>query len=180
MNDEEKIRNVVARVENGTVHVPTSSGLVDVLTSTEIIELSPLDAWQSGMGRLLALALHYPYHQKRIHLFGQGALLPALMTLNHYGVRVTTEPREHPTVEDAERQFLSDIASGKVVGVGWDFDGRRIDFAFFLKLYYTWLVDNELGEHSVDEKRLKKQLVKVLGKPRFGRYLVNYIRMSGY
>lgn len=179
MIDEADIRNEVARMQYGTVNVPTSSGLIDVLTATEIIEIAPADAWQAGMGRLLALALHYPFHQKRIHLYGEGALLPAYRTMNHYGLRVTAESRGNTKPEDAERQFLFDIAAGKVSGVGWDFDGRRISFSFFLTLYYTWLIENDLGEHSVDEKRLKRCLVTVLGKPRFGRYLVSYIRMAG-
>lgn len=182
--EEQDIRQKIAHAENGTIHVPTTSGLIDILTPTEIIELAQVDAWTAGLGRVLALAMHYPDHKKRVHLYGEGlheTLLASFRAMNQYGVRVTTEPKER-LVHDNDRQelrFLHDLAAGKVTGSGWDFDGRWIAFPFFRTLYYNWLVGNDMGENSVDDRRLKRCLREVLGKKYFGRYRVCFVRMAG-
>lgn len=67
---EAVIQKKLAEQSGGQVEVPTESGRIDVLTSTEIIEIKRIDQWKSALGQVLAYGIFYPSHQKRLHLFG--------------------------------------------------------------------------------------------------------------
>lgn len=55
----------------GVVEVPTLAGRIDLLTSTQIIEVKEISAWKGAIGQVLVYSAYYPSHEKRIHLFGE-------------------------------------------------------------------------------------------------------------
>ena len=48
----------------------TPVGRIDILTSTEVIELKRVSGWKSAIGQVKSYGLYYPEHKLRIHLFG--------------------------------------------------------------------------------------------------------------
>lgn len=50
--------------------VATPVGVIDVLTSTEVIEVKQFKGWKAALGQVLVYGNQYPSHSKRIHLFG--------------------------------------------------------------------------------------------------------------
>ncbi len=61
----------LAQKERGLVEVSTIAGNIDVLTSTQVIEVKDIKGWKSALGQVIAYGSFYPSHQKRIHLFGE-------------------------------------------------------------------------------------------------------------
>lgn len=56
---------------NGKREVPTLAGNIDVLTTTEVIEVKVVKSWKCALGQVLVYGSYYPSHKKRIHLFGE-------------------------------------------------------------------------------------------------------------
>ncbi len=67
---EKKIQSKLAKQEGGTVEVPTPVGRIDVLTSTQIIEVKEWRRWKEALGQILSYAEYYPDRERRVHLFG--------------------------------------------------------------------------------------------------------------
>ena len=63
--------NALAHQIGGKREVLTLAGNIDVLTSTELIEIKPVIFWKAALGQVLVYGDYYPSHQKRIHLFGE-------------------------------------------------------------------------------------------------------------
>lgn len=61
----------LAKKLDGKIEVPTLAGNIDVLTSTQLIEIKRVVAWKDALGQVLIYGHFYPSHQKRIHLFGE-------------------------------------------------------------------------------------------------------------
>lgn len=55
---------------DGETEVITPVGNIDILTSTQIIEVKTISDWKNALGQVLAYGYFYPSHEKRIHLFG--------------------------------------------------------------------------------------------------------------
>jgi hypothetical protein len=58
----------------GTREVKCTTGYIDILTTSEVIEVKGWKDWKSAVGRVMVYGLEYPQHKKRIHLFGKGAI----------------------------------------------------------------------------------------------------------
>ena len=70
-NQPEKIvRDRLHAQLGGKVEAYTRWGLIDLLTSTELIEVKIVSHWKDAIGHLIAKSRKYPNHQKRLHLFG--------------------------------------------------------------------------------------------------------------
>ncbi len=57
-------------LEGGQAEVVTPAGNIDLLTSSELIEIKKAILWKEGIGQLIVYGCYYPSHQKRLHLFG--------------------------------------------------------------------------------------------------------------
>jgi hypothetical protein len=69
--NEAYYRDKLARKLRGKTEVRTPAGdRIDILTSSEIIEVKQVKAWKSALGQIMIYGDSYPSHQKRIHLFG--------------------------------------------------------------------------------------------------------------
>ena len=97
-NDQEevRVRDSLAATLDGTVEIVTSSGKIDVLTTTEIIEVKTVSLWKHAFGQICSYAVHYPDHRRRVHLFGSKQdyerLKPAIeQTAKILGVHTTFE-----------------------------------------------------------------------------------------
>ncbi|MBD2496770.1 hypothetical protein [Nostoc sp. FACHB-280] len=67
---ERKIQMRFEKELKGKTNVIVPTGYIDVLTSTEIIEIKQASDWKYAVGQVTCYALYYPSHQKRLHLFG--------------------------------------------------------------------------------------------------------------
>lgn len=67
---EASIRDKIAVSEGGVKEVVIISGKIDVLTSTQLIEVKHVKAWKEAIGQVLVYGHYYPSHTKRIHFFG--------------------------------------------------------------------------------------------------------------
>jgi hypothetical protein len=54
----------------GEREVVTPAGNIDLLTSTELIEVKEVKGWKCAIGQVEIYGDYYPSHTKRIHLFG--------------------------------------------------------------------------------------------------------------
>ncbi len=91
---ERRIRDRLNAEVGGQVEVTTAVGRIDLLTSSEVIEIKNIDNWKEGLGQILAYAAFFPSHNKRIHLFGKldlAKLALAQATCSEFGVAVTFE-----------------------------------------------------------------------------------------
>lgn len=68
---EQKVQLRLQRKLGGSIEVVTPAGKIDLLTSTEIIEIKKVCNWKAAIGQVMVYSLYYPSHQRRIHLFGQ-------------------------------------------------------------------------------------------------------------
>lgn len=64
-------RDKLACELNGQTAVPVPGGYIDVLTSTEIVEVHTASQWKQALGQIQQLGHFYPAHRMRIHLFGK-------------------------------------------------------------------------------------------------------------
>lgn len=68
----QKEKEIQLKLQNelgGEIEVETDSGIIDLLTETEIIEIKSGKNWKHAVGQVLMYAIDYPKHNKRIHLF---------------------------------------------------------------------------------------------------------------
>ena len=66
-------RNIQLRLQSalgGQTEVRCPTGYIDLLTESEIIEIKSISGWKSAIGQVVVYGKSYPFHQKRIHLFG--------------------------------------------------------------------------------------------------------------
>ena len=93
-NIELTIRDRLKAELGGEVEVITAVGRIDLLTSTEAIEIKNIDDWKEALGKILAYSSFFPEHNKRIHLFGRldlAKLALAQATCLEFGIVVTSE-----------------------------------------------------------------------------------------
>lgn len=93
---ETSVRDKVAELHHGRKEVWTPSGVIDVLTEDEVIEIKYYKNWQRGMGQVLAYGSHYTDRAKRLHLFAHNGdnrvdefVSQATSVCTKYGVQVT-------------------------------------------------------------------------------------------
>lgn len=101
---EFKIRDEIAAAHPGSrTEVQCSSGIVDIVTPTEIIEVKRAPMWKAALGQVLAYSSDFPRHAPRVHLFGPDAehFYVACVTCERFGVRVTVT-----TDKDRESDLL--------------------------------------------------------------------------
>ncbi len=55
----------------GQREVKTLAGNIDILTSSQVIEVKTVKQWKSALGQVLVYGHYYPSHEKRIHLYGE-------------------------------------------------------------------------------------------------------------
>jgi hypothetical protein len=87
-------RDKLAKSLGGQTEVQTVDGRIDVLTVREIIEVKTARNWKHALGQILVYGKHYPYHQKRIHLYGkisEDGLRQAKLSCQSHNVIVTRE-----------------------------------------------------------------------------------------
>jgi hypothetical protein len=87
-------RDKLARSLGGQTEVQTVDGRIDILTAREIIEVKTAHNWKHALGQILVYGKHYPYHQKRIHLYGkisEDGLRQAKLSCQSHNVIVTRE-----------------------------------------------------------------------------------------
>lgn len=95
---ERRIRDRLKAELGGEVEVITAVGRIDLLTSTEVIEIKNIDNWKEALGKILAYSSFFPEHDKRIHLFGPedlSKLTLAQATCSDFEITVTFEEVEH-------------------------------------------------------------------------------------
>ncbi len=68
---EEEIKTRLQKKLGGEIEVLTNTGLIDLLTEKEIIEIKSVKTWIHGVGQLIVRGRDYPHHSKRLHLFGK-------------------------------------------------------------------------------------------------------------
>lgn len=68
---EKSVQSALAKELNGKLEVKTLCGKIDVLTSTELIEIKAIRNWKEALGQVIVYGDYYPSHQKRIHLYGE-------------------------------------------------------------------------------------------------------------
>ncbi len=69
--EESYYRDKLARKLGGKTEIKTpDGGRIDILTSSEIIEVKHVKYWRSALGQIISYGYSYPRYQKRIHLFG--------------------------------------------------------------------------------------------------------------
>jgi hypothetical protein len=54
----------------GETEVLTPAGSIDLLTTSQLIEVKHIKNWKTAIGQVLVYSAYYPSHEKRIHLFG--------------------------------------------------------------------------------------------------------------
>jgi len=79
----------------GGGHKETPLGIIDILSTTEIIEVKNWNDFIKGFGQLLVYAEYYPNHMKHIHFFGEPPPADKEIVIRtlfaKYGIKVTQE-----------------------------------------------------------------------------------------
>eukprot|EP00873_Tetraselmis_striata_P043945 jgi/Tetstr1/464209/TSEL_009014.t1 len=91
-NSEARVRDRIAAATPGSrTEVPCSSGVVDILTPREIVEVKRAALWKAAMGQVLAYSSDFPGRRPRVHLFGPDVehFRLAAVTCERFGVRLT-------------------------------------------------------------------------------------------
>lgn len=91
---ESYYRDKLAKSLGGQTEVTIPGGRIDVLTSTEIIEVKHIKKWREALGQILDYGQYYPNHQMRIHLFGEVSktnVSAIKRTCQKHGIVVTWE-----------------------------------------------------------------------------------------
>jgi hypothetical protein len=63
-------QNRLAQKLGGQTEVSTPDGRIDILTWNEVIEVKTVKQWKQAMGQVLIYGHHYPFHRRRVHLYG--------------------------------------------------------------------------------------------------------------
>lgn len=93
-NTESQVRDRLKLQLGGQFEVVTAVGRIDLLTTTEVIEVKNINDWKGALGQILAYSAFFPEHSKRIHLFGRpdlSKLALAQATCSEFGITVTFE-----------------------------------------------------------------------------------------
>lgn len=99
---EFKVRDALAAAYPGSrIEVPCSSGIVDILTDKELIEVKRAPMWKAALGQVLAYSSDFPRHRPRVHLFGPDAqhFYVAAVTCERFGVRLTVSTDKEREVD---------------------------------------------------------------------------------
>jgi len=67
---ETKVQERLQTTLGGEREVVHPVGKIDLLTQSEIIEVKEVSVWMKGVGQLMIYGQDYPFHQKRLHVFG--------------------------------------------------------------------------------------------------------------
>ncbi len=67
---ESSIRDSLAMSLGGETEVPCKSGIVDILTETEVIEVKSIKNWKDAIGQVLVYCCEFKGKTPRVHLFG--------------------------------------------------------------------------------------------------------------
>ena len=70
--DEKLVRDRLCKELGGEIEVKTGVGFIDILTSSELIEVKKSSKWKNALGQVLAYSSseeQFKDHKKRIHLF---------------------------------------------------------------------------------------------------------------
>lgn len=95
---ERRVRDALAMKYPGCrVEVPCSTGVADIVTENEVIEVKRDRQWKSAMGQVLSYTADFPGKTPRVHLFGTDTdhFLVARVTCERFGVRLTSEEAEN-------------------------------------------------------------------------------------
>lgn len=113
---ESSVRDQIAELHNGSTEVWTPSGVIDVLTEGEVIEVKYYKNWQRGMGQVLAYGSHYPDRSKRLHLFAQHEdsrvdefVKQAKSVCVEYGVQVTLQGTIADSKDTRKKRTFEDM-----------------------------------------------------------------------
>jgi hypothetical protein len=68
---EKKAQMKLATELNGLTEVYCKTGIIDILTDKEIIEVKKPESWKAAIGQVLVYQLEYPDRQARIHICGK-------------------------------------------------------------------------------------------------------------
>lgn len=68
---ERQVQKRLAQTLNGKTEVQCKTGVIDILTKSEIIEVKKAKEWKHAIGQVLIYQLEYPNRQARIHLYGE-------------------------------------------------------------------------------------------------------------
>jgi len=94
VNRERQILDLLKLKLGGQIEVVTAVGRIDLLTTTEVIEVKNINDWKGALGQILAYSAFFPEHSKRIHLFGRpdlAKLAQAQATCSEFCITVTFE-----------------------------------------------------------------------------------------
>lgn len=67
---EADVQIALARLTGGEREVRVETGIIDVLTPTQVIEVKHVSEWKHAVGQVLIYSLSFPTLDKRIHLYG--------------------------------------------------------------------------------------------------------------
>lgn len=95
-------KSLVETVAGGRREVKCTTGRIDVLGDSEVVEVKRASLWKSGLGQLLAYAVDHPDKTRRLHLFQcDGRDLDLVRRVCAvYGVDVTTDTTIEATSRD--------------------------------------------------------------------------------
>lgn len=85
---------LAASIPGARTEVPCSSGFVDIVTPSEIVEVKRAQLWKGGLGQVLVYSKDFPGLTPRLHLFGARSyehFALAHTACEMFGVKVTTE-----------------------------------------------------------------------------------------
>lgn len=94
LRKESWYRDKLALTLGGQTEVQTPDGRVDIVTPTEIIEVKTVQRWKHALGQILVYGQYYPFHRKRIHLYGEISkhqLMQVGQQCRGFGVTITLE-----------------------------------------------------------------------------------------
>jgi hypothetical protein len=102
---EKRVQKRLAKKLNGVIEVACKAGAIDILTSTEVIEVKKAKQWKAAIGQALVYQLEYPEKQARIHLYEECSTEFKQMVISfasRLGVIATFESEELYKVRDVE------------------------------------------------------------------------------
>ena len=70
---ESSFRDSLAMSLGGETEVPCKSGIVDILTETEVIEVKSIKNWKDAIGQVLVYRCEFKGKNPRVHLFGRAS-----------------------------------------------------------------------------------------------------------
>lgn len=69
---ERAIRDrLAAQIPGSQIEVPTSSGRIDILTPSKVIEVKNVRQYKHAIGQVVSYSHYYPKHERCVYLFGK-------------------------------------------------------------------------------------------------------------